>query len=280
MTRALCIAFALAACTSSSNGNKSSPDGGTARDGGSTSHDGSVDAGGTTTPGGPEFLSFGTNITTMTESDTVTFVAVLTDPQGLVNLVGGHLTDPTGQIQFGAFTATNQGSYSLSLTWPQIYQATSFQFVGQGPAKFVAEFFDVQGRNTTKDATLTLACQASTWGTCGGTCYDFANDSAHCGGCGTCSSVSSNTSCASGACAVNVEDASDASSCMATCAAANGTCATACQSFDSFASVAEYTCTNQSPMDFGLTCSDVPPATESSCPITDHVCCCGIVPAD
>jgi hypothetical protein len=277
MTRALFIVVALAACNTSGNGNKASVDGGTAHDG-SVSHDGSVDAGGTTTPGGPEFLSFGTNITTMTETDTVTFVAVLTDPQGLSNLVGGHLTDPTGQIQFGAFTATNQGSYSLSLTWSQIYEATNFQFVGQGPIKFIAEFFDVQGRNTTKDATLTLACEAATWGTCGGTCYDFANDSSHCGGCGTCASVSG-TTCQSGACAVEVEDASDASSCLAACAAANGTCSTTCSEFEGVASIAEYTCTNQTPTDYGLACSDVPPSTESSCPITAHACCCGVVPA-
>lgn len=149
MTRALSIVFAvlaLAACNNSSHGNNASPDGGTARDG-AVSHDGAVDGGGTMTPGGPEFLSFGTNITTMSETDTVTFVAVLTDPQGLTNLVGGHLTDPTGQIQFGAFIATTQGSYSLSLTWPQIYEATNFQFVGQGPIEFIAEFFDVQGRS-------------------------------------------------------------------------------------------------------------------------------------
>lgn len=276
MTRSLLVAFvALAACTPSSNSGKADG-GGTSPhdDGGST-----ADSGGTTTPGGPMFLSFGTNITTMTESDTVTFVAVLTDPQGLTNLVGGHLTDPTGQIQFGAFIATNQGSYSLSLTWTQIYQATNFQFVGQGPVHFVAEFFDVQGRNTTKDSTLTLACMASTWGTCGGTCFDFANDNQHCGGCGTCDSLSSGTTCAQGACGVDVEDTSHTKSCNTVCAGANGTCGTTCADFDNFGGVGEYTCTNAQAMDYGFACSDVPPATETSCPITDHFCCCDIVPA-
>jgi hypothetical protein len=277
MTRVLFIVVVAGLVACGNGNNRASPDGGTSRDGGG-SHDASVDAGGTSTPGGPEFLSFGTNITTMSESDTVTFVAVLTDPEGLANLVGGHLTDPSGQIQFGAFIATNQGSYSLSLTWPQIYQATNFQFVGQGPVKFVAEFFDVQGRNTTKDTTLTLACQSATWGTCGGTCYDFQNDSAHCGGCGTCNSVSSGTSCSAGACAVEVDDSSDTDSCMSACAAANGTCSTACSEFENVASIGEYTCTNASPMDYGFACGDVPPATEASCPITARACCCGIVP--
>jgi hypothetical protein len=262
------LVCALAGCSNSPG--KDSPDGG-----GSGSGSGS----GTMTPGGPEFLSFGTNITTMT--DTVTFVAVLTDPQGLSNLVGGHLTDPTGQIQYGAFIATNQGSYSLSLTWTQIYQATNFQFTGQDQVKFVAEFFDVQGRNTTKPSTLTLECKAATWGTCGGTCYDFQNDTAHCGGCGTCSSITttSGTTCSLGACNFEVEDTSKTKSCAATCAAENGTCVTTCTGFENFGGIGEYMCTTQNPTDIGFACSDVPPATENSCPITAHGCCCGIVPA-
>ena len=261
------VVAAVAACNSG-NGSTASPDGGALHNG-----DGSVDAGGTSTPGGPELLSFGTNVTTMTEADTVTFVAVLTDPQGLSNLVGGHLSDPTGQTQYGAFIATNQGSYSLSLTWSQIYQATSFQFVGKTSIKFVAEFFDVQGRSTTRDTTLTLACPAAAWGTCGGGCYDFANDENHCGGCGACDS---GTGCSAGACAVFINDASDAKSCMATCAAAHGTCSTGCPAFDNVASIAEYTCTDENSTDLDLACSDVPPATDSNCPITSHSCCCGI----
>ena len=273
MTRSLLVLFAglaLAACGNNSGGGSKSPDGG-----------GAVDSGGTTTPGGPEFLSFGTNITTMTESDTVTFVAVLTSPEGLSNLVGGHLTDPTGQIQFGAFTATNQGSYSLSLTWTQIYQATSCQFVGQSSVHFVAEFFDVQGRNTTKDVTLTLACQGATWGTCSGPCYDFANDFEHCGGCGTCDGIgTTEVSCSQGSCVAEFGDDSHTMSCMAICAAASGTCSTACGNFPgNVSSHGDYECTDAQSTQDDFACGDVPPATEDSCPIIGHVCCCGIVPA-
>ena len=68
----------------------------------------------------------------------------MTHPQGVADLVGGHLTDPTGAIQYGAFIASQQGSYSLSLDWDQIYQSTQFQFVGQTQISFVAQFFDAR----------------------------------------------------------------------------------------------------------------------------------------
>ena len=136
------------------------------------------------TQGGPEFLSFGTNITTMTSTDTATFVAVLTHPQGIADLVGGHLTDSTGAIQYGAFVADQQGSYSLSLTWNQIYQATSFQFEAQDQVEFVAEVLRRTGPARATEARHAHARVPGRdpYGTCSGTCFDFASNNTNCGG--------------------------------------------------------------------------------------------------
>lgn len=61
----------------------------------------------------PVFLSFGTDVTSLTEGGTVTFTAVLTDPDGLMDLVGGTLLDAAGVARYGAFMASGgTGSYA------------------------------------------------------------------------------------------------------------------------------------------------------------------------
>ena len=243
---------------------------------GSTTNTTGGDAGDVMTQGGPEFLSFGTNLTTMTSTDTATFVAVLTHPQGIADLVGGHLTDSTGAIQYGAFVADQQGSYSLSLSWKQIYQATSFQFDAQDQVEFVAEFFDVQGRRATKHVTLTLACPGATYGTCGGACFDFASDHANCGGC--------KKTCAQGTCGQNgcggidVVDSTMSMTCTEICAQKGGSCDMTCGGYDNNSNVAEYQCSGQPFADHYFACDQAPPATDGGCPIDFHGCCCAVPP--
>jgi hypothetical protein len=47
--------------------------------------------------------------------ESITFTAVLTDPDGIDDLIGGSLTNADGSIQYGAFVTSGQeGSYSLT----------------------------------------------------------------------------------------------------------------------------------------------------------------------
>lgn len=239
---------------------------------------------GGTDPNGPRFLSFGTNVTTLAQTtpanpdshDSVTFVAVVTHPQGVADLVGGHLTDATGNIQFGAFIASQQGSYSLSLTWDQIYQATQFQFTDKKQMTFEAQFFDAQGRSATNTTTLTLACGGgASWGTCDSECQDLQNDVMNCGTCGgRCSTVGS-TKCQQGLCAdADVVDPTFTMTCNQLCAAHGGVCGSG--------GYVEYDCTGgpyyfQSPG-----CGELPASMYMGCPANTSLgyqCLCSIPPA-
>lgn len=71
-------------------------------------------------------INLQTNVTKITVGETVLFTAVLTDPDGLDDIVGGTLSDQTGMIGYGPFMAAGQpGTCSISLAWEAMHQAES-----------------------------------------------------------------------------------------------------------------------------------------------------------
>src|SRR5690606_3063546 len=91
----------------------------------------STPSAGTTSTGedAPVILSLSSNVTQMTEGESVTFTAILTDPDGVSDIVGGSLLDAQGAVDFGPFVAAGQpGTYSITLSWAQIHQAISIHF--------------------------------------------------------------------------------------------------------------------------------------------------------
>lgn len=123
-------------------------------------------------PAAPRFLSFGTNVTSLTEDESVIFTAVLTDPDGIDDLIGGSLTSPDGQVQYGAFATSGQeGSYTITLSWEAMHQAQDITFATGEPRQFRAEFFDVAGHAVTRMVTIGLTCDGQY--ACGGACRDM-----------------------------------------------------------------------------------------------------------
>lgn len=134
-------------------------------------------------PGGPVFLSFGSNVNSLTEGQTVRFTAVLTDPDGVDDLIGGALRSPDGAY-YGAFaTAAQEGSYSLLLSWAEISQARPIDFMAEQGRDFEAEFFDAGGRRAVRTLSLKLHCSGKV--ACDGKCGVALGSSAdNCGACG------------------------------------------------------------------------------------------------
>ncbi|MCY0987871.1 hypothetical protein OV203_12100 [Nannocystis sp. ILAH1] len=148
------------------------------------------------------FLSFGTNVATLTQDESVTFNAILTDPDGVADIVGGTLRSADESLEFGVFVAAGQpGAYSLSLSWAQIHQTQPIEFdSGESPRGFRAVFFDQGGLKATDDLTLDLVCAGGA--ACDGNCTDLALDGLNCGTCGrTCDA--GEDGCESGACVPN-----------------------------------------------------------------------------
>lgn len=148
----------------------------------------------------PTILSLTTSVGSLTQGESVTITAVVTDPQGIADLIGGQLQDSGGGT-YGAFTtSSDEGSYSLVLSWDAIGAVSPITFDGEGSRSVVAVFYDQAGNEASEALTLRLTCDAGTacdsvcgMGECGGSCVDLAADASNCGECGN--------TCRSGVCA-------------------------------------------------------------------------------
>ena len=143
---------------------------------GSTSdnHDGSGSGSGSgsaSSASSPRFLSFGTNVSTLTESQAIVFSAVLTDPDGIDDLIGGTLQSGDGKTTYGAFvTSENEGAYSLSLSWGDIQEAQDISFKQNESRTFMAQFFDAEGNTVNQQVTVQLTCGGRL--ACSGACQE------------------------------------------------------------------------------------------------------------
>jgi hypothetical protein len=173
----------------------------------------------------PLFLDFGTNVSSITVGQSVTFTAVLTDPNGIADLVGGALSDQNGAT-YGAFQASGQmGSFQLTVSWDQMNQAAPIDFAyGANEMRvFTAKFFDMEGKSAQMSTTITLTCNGLQ--AVAGACYDTMNDAANCGMVGH---ACSQTVCYHGECAQFASCANASTSCNAICTAMGKVCAPKC----------------------------------------------------
>ncbi|MFY0533275.1 hypothetical protein [Nannocystis pusilla] len=172
---------ALSTTTSDTTNSSSSPN--THSD---PSGDSTMSTLGTTSTGesAPVFLSLSTNPKAITEGDSFTVTAILTDPDGVDDIVGGSLLNVDGSAEFGPFIAAGtEGTYSVTLSWAQIHQAESIHFENMVESRdFNARFFDQAGNSTTKTVSVSLECESGS--ACEGVCTDLSSDTINCGTCG------------------------------------------------------------------------------------------------
>jgi len=159
----------------------------------------STSSGSTTTSsdGAPFFLSFSTNVGTITDGESVVFTATVSDPDGLDDIAGGTLFTGDGAFSYGPFVAAGQeGTYSISVSWDAIDQVEVIEFESVDMARtFSAKFFDTKGNSASEDTKITLNCPGG--GACDGTCKDFQVDAKNCGACGkACEGGCDNAECA------------------------------------------------------------------------------------
>lgn len=134
--------------------------------------------------GGPRFITFNTNVRRITNGESVRFTAVVTDPDGIDDVIGGTLRDPVSSATYGSFTTSAaEGSYQIELSWDDIHFVRDIDLVLSTSRTFEAEFFDVAGERTTQTLDVELYCDnADLAGTCDGSCVDFTRTN-DCGGC-------------------------------------------------------------------------------------------------
>jgi hypothetical protein len=157
----------------------------------------------------------------ITEGQSATFRAAVTDPSGAA-ITGGTLTDNYA-LTYGAFAPdpSSPGSYNLTLSWPQVDALRTIQFEANGAGRtFIAVFTDANGGSGKANVSLGFKCPLNA--ACGGACVDLSSNQSNCGHCGnTCDGAAQ---CKQGVCV-----APRWSTCFAGVPVSNYTCAQACQ---------------------------------------------------
>jgi hypothetical protein len=115
----------------------------------------------------PVFLDFSVNTSTATDIDQITFTAVLTDPDGIEDLIGGTLKSPRG-LSCGAFqTSAAKGAYELSLNWSDLNTVEVIELDLTNKRTVVAEFFDASGNTSSREIDVSLECEEDEETACG-----------------------------------------------------------------------------------------------------------------
>jgi hypothetical protein len=205
----LCFVLVLASCGDGRRG-------AIQRDGGGS--DSCTSPCGSSDPGGPRILSLTTNTPVIAPGDRLIVTAVVTDPDGIDDLIGGMLEAPGGGT-YGSFaTSAAEGSYSLELDFDDLDVVERVATpIGGGERVFRARFYDVGGREATREIGVRIACDDPNVGVCRSSCVDLGSDLENCGACGsTCESFGLGFRCLNGGCPVPV--LSGGGSCNEICA--------------------------------------------------------------
>lgn len=161
----------------------------------------------------PRILNFATNVSRITRGESVTFSAIVTDPDGISDVIGGSLETENMGV-YGTFaTSDNEGAYSFSLSWDDMHQVIPIEFASEATRTFVARFYDVAGNQVTGSVQITLHCDGES--ACDGRCFDLQTSDNHCGTCGR--QCGSNTGCNMGQC-VGIREMVPGQTCQQSCA--------------------------------------------------------------
>jgi hypothetical protein len=144
--------------------------------------------------GCPEILSFSSNLSNLTEFETAVLSAVVTDPDGVADLIGGVLLDPVSDTTYATFSATGSGTFTIAVGWGSLNPVRPIDVDVSASRVVRARFFDQAGHESFADLTLTLRCSDDDVACdgqcgaerCGGACLsreDLRNND-NCGSCG------------------------------------------------------------------------------------------------
>jgi hypothetical protein len=133
----------------------------------------------------PQILALASNVGTLRPRTPLVVTAVVTDPDGIRDVIGGTLSDPDSGGTYGAFaTSSDEGAYSLTLNWSSVDTVRTIEFPAPAGKRVLrATFFDAAGERTTKDLEIAVRCERDADSACGGICVDTQTSPQHCGRC-------------------------------------------------------------------------------------------------
>ncbi|MBX7079533.1 MAG: hypothetical protein K1X88_10130 [Nannocystaceae bacterium] len=186
---------------------------------------------GATEPDAPVLRSLATDVDAITEGEQVHVTALVDDPQGTEDLIGGTLESDDGTT-FGPFVATAPGSFTFALGWDALDAVAPIELPqGRDATRTVrARFVDAAGHEVVGEIPLSLHCGALA--ACDGHCLDTLENSDDCGGCGiVCEPPPGEgaelDACVAGSCATRVCGPIDVT-CTEVCGAQGMACVAGC----------------------------------------------------
>lgn len=161
-------------------------------------------------PQGPRIQSIAISSNTLTDSETATLTVVVTDPDGVEDIVGPLLIEPISSTTLGTLTSSGAGTFTATVSWNTWSSVDPVEFSGAaGDVRFVrVQFSDVAGHRVTSTERIQVVCDGglpACDGRCGAvrcagqdnTCLDTEGSPISADGlCGICGQGCS--SCASG----------------------------------------------------------------------------------
>ncbi len=108
---------------------------------------------------GPQIVNLGSSVSAIGEGDFVLISAIVTDPDGVGDVIGGVLETPDGESVFGTFaTGADEGAYQLQLTFDDVATVSGTVGITPRTVEMVARFFDQASNETQQTITVGLEC--------------------------------------------------------------------------------------------------------------------------
>ncbi|MEM6992961.1 MAG: hypothetical protein AAF721_20765 [Myxococcota bacterium] len=143
-------------------------------DDGDDAGDSAADDSGGSDPGAPVIVSLNTDVSVIGPGESVLISAIVTDPDGIEDVIGGQLTTSDGTAVYATFAAAAQeGAYGVALGFEQVLTVEpSRQFeVLPHTRTLRVEFFDQSGATSWQSLSIDLGCNGNGGFVCGTECF-------------------------------------------------------------------------------------------------------------
>lgn len=133
----------------------------------------------------PVILALSASPAVLTGTGSVLIVAIVTDPDGISDVIGGTIASPEGTVYGALASSAEEGAYELELSWADL---NTFVEINIDPnqaeeREFEVTLFDQAGASVTDSVSVTLESFFDDYAVCAGASVSLLSD-ANCGVCG------------------------------------------------------------------------------------------------
>ena len=110
-------------------------------------------------PLGPSIQSFSSSANRLDDNDSVTLTVVVSDPDGIEDIIGPLLLEPLSGATLGTLSQSAPGTFTTTIDWDLLASVEPIEFQRGGEKRFVrVQFSDNAGHKVTHTQQLDLFC--------------------------------------------------------------------------------------------------------------------------